>query len=178
MILYIHGFRTTHDSYIANLLKDSFKDNLTSSDHSHVPQVAIKQLENTIKQKNIKGIIASSLGGYYATYLSNKYNLKTVLINPSVNPHITTKQYLGTIEKQDGTFFEWETDHLEELSKLWIKKLNQDNFLLLLKRSDNILDFSVAQKRYKSAQMIIENEGDHRFSDLENHIDKIKLFLK
>ncbi len=97
MILYIHGFRTTHDSYIATLLKNYFNSELISSDHSHIPSVAIKQMENIIKEENITAIIASSIGGYYATYLANKFNIKTVLINPSVKPHITTKKYIGTV---------------------------------------------------------------------------------
>lgn len=178
MILYIHGFRTTYDSYIATLLGNSFKENLISSDHSHVPKLAIQEFEEIIKSKNIKGIIASSIGGYYATYLSNKYNLKTVLINPSVEPHITTAQYLGTIEKLDGTTFEWEDEHLKELSKLWVTNLTPKSFYVFLKKGDKVLDYKIAQARYKNSKLLIEDDGDHRFSDLENHIDKIKLFLK
>ena len=178
MILYIHGFRTTHDSFIATLLKDNFKESLISSDHSHVPKTAIRQFEKIIKEKNIKGIIASSIGGYYATYLSNKYNLKTVLINPSVEPHITTTAYLGKVEKHDGTTFVWKEKHLKELNTLWVKDLKVENFYLFLKKGDAVLDYKVAQNRYKNSTILIEDNGDHRFSDLKNHIDKIKLFLK
>jgi len=178
MILYIHGFRTTHDSYMATLLKEYFKSTLLSSDHSYEPDFAIKEFEKTIETNNVKGIIASSLGGYYATYLSTKYNLKTVLINPSVEPHITTRQYLGTIEKNDGTTFEWEEKHLESLSRLWVITLKSKNFYLFLKRGDKILDYTVAEKRYKGAKLLVEDDGDHRFSDLKKHLEKIKTFLE
>jgi len=178
LILYIHGFRTTYDSYIATLLKDTFKECLISSDHSHVPQTAIKQFEEIIKKENIKGIIASSLGGYYATYLSDKYNLKTVLINPSVKPHITTRQYLGVIKKHDDTTFMWREKHLEELSKLWVKNLKYENFYIFLKRGDIVLDYKIAKERYKHSKMIIENKGDHRFSDIEKYLQKIKDFIE
>ena len=177
MILYIHGFRTTYDSYIATLLKKHFRDELISSDHSHKPLKAIKQLEEIIKNNDIDGIIASSIGGYYATYLSSKYDLKTVLINPSVNPHKTTREFIGQIKKYDGTTFEWKNNHLEKLSKLWVEKLNSDNFYIFLKKGDQILDYKIAKKRYKNAKQLIEDAGDHRFSDIERHIDKIKLFL-
>ncbi len=46
------------------------------------------KLENTIKyiDNNTYDIIlvGSSLGGYYSIYIGEKYNLKTILINPSV----------------------------------------------------------------------------------------------
>lgn len=178
MILYIHGFRTTHDSYIATLLKGYFGDTLISSNHSHKPQTAIEQLEKIIQKEDIQAVIASSLGGYYATYLSTKYNLKTVLINPSVEPHITTREYLGTIEKHDGTTFEWKEKHLYELSKLWVENLKYENFYVFLKRGDEILDYNVAKERYKNSKLLIEDDGDHRFSDLEIQLDKVKAFLK
>jgi predicted esterase YcpF (UPF0227 family) len=134
-------------------------------------------MENIIKKENITAIIASSIGGYYATYLANKFNLKTVLINPSVKPHITTKKYLGIIEKNDGTFFQWENKHLNELENLWVENLNYDNFFVFLKKGDKILDYKIAKDRYKHSKILIEDYGDHRFSDLEKHIEKIRDFI-
>jgi len=177
LILYIHGFRTTYDSYIATLLKNNFNSELISSDHSHIPSVAINQMENIIKKKNITAIIASSIGGYYATYLANKFNIKAILINPSVKPYITTKKYIGTIEKNDGTSFLWKDEHLNELKNLWVENLNYNSFFVFLKTGDNILDYKVAKERYKHSKILIEDDGDHRFSDLEKHIEKIKDFI-
>ncbi|RLA80851.1 MAG: hypothetical protein DRG78_10160 [Epsilonproteobacteria bacterium] len=178
MILYIHGFRTTHDSYVATKLKGYFKENLISSDHSHEPHIAIKEFEKIIKKNNIKGIIASSIGGYYATFLSDKYNLKTVLINPSVEPHNTTRIYLGENQKQDGSTFEWKEKHLEYLSTLWIENINPKNFYLFLKKGDEILDYKIAKKRYATSKFLIEDNGDHRFSDIDKYCKKIGFFLK
>ncbi len=177
MILYIHGFRTTATSYMAKQLKGYFGDKIIISDHSFEPYAAVEELEKIILQNNITGIIASSLGGYYATYLGNKYNIKTVLINPSVEPHITTRQYLGNIDRTDGTSFQWEERHLEELSNLWVESLSADKFYLCLKRGDKVLDYRVAQDRYAGAKMIVEDDGDHRFSDLARHFAELEQFL-
>jgi predicted esterase YcpF (UPF0227 family) len=49
-------------------------------------------LENSIKLMKPHydiNLVGSSLGGFYSLYLSNKYNLKAILINPSITPHRT-----------------------------------------------------------------------------------------
>jgi predicted esterase YcpF (UPF0227 family) len=178
MILYIHGFRTTYDSFIAKIFKKYFKDELISSDHSYIPKVAIEELKDIIINNNIIAIIASSFGGFYATYLSNLYDIKIVLINPSVNPHTTTSRYLGLNNKQDGTTFIWEKEHLEQLKSLCVKKPNNKNILLLLKKTDEVLNYKVALRRYNYANLILDDTGDHRFSDIDKYINNIKSFIK
>jgi len=95
MILYIHGFASSSKSNKVTLMRNNF-DDVSSIDLNIEPKIAIKQLEKFIK-KNIKKsditLIGSSLGGFYALYLSNKYSLKAVLINPSIYPYKTLKIY-------------------------------------------------------------------------------------
>ena len=177
MILYIHGFRTTNNSYKAQLLKAHYGDKLIASDHSFIPQQAIKDLEKIIEEQSITGIIASSLGGYYATYLSQKYNLKTVLINPSVSPYITTKKYLGDNSKDDGESFVWKEEHLKMLEAFKVDKPKLDNFFLFLQMGDEVLDYRVAQSFYQGAKLVIEEEGNHRFKGFERFFDEVLEFL-
>ena len=179
MLLYIHGFRTTSHSHKATLLKNHYQDKLIASAHSFVPDEAIKNLEENIEIYNIRGIIASSIGGFYATYLSQKYNLKTILINPSVQPYKTTKRYLGKNRRQDGTKFTWKKKHLSMLEKYKVdqKDLNLDNFFLFLQTGDEVLDYRIAKKFYKGVKMVIEEGGNHRFQGFERFFDDISDFL-
>ena len=178
MFLYVHGFRTTYRSYKAGLAKGHFKEELFIADHPVQPRRAIAYLEKTIEENSIKGMIASSLGGYYATYLSEKYNLKTVLINPSVKPYETTKSYLGTNTKSNGEEFEWKEKHLGRLAELKIEKPKQENYLLFLQTGDDVLDYKVALDFYKGSRMIVEQNGNHRFKGLDRYFDEITSFLK
>jgi len=177
LILYIHGFRTTNNSYKSQLLKAHYGDKLIASNHSFVPQQAIKDLEKIIEEQNITGIISSSLGGYYATYLSQKYNLKTVLINPSVKPYATTKKYLGENTKDNGEPFVWKAKHLKMLEAFKVEKLNLNNFFLFLQTGDEVLDYRVAQSFYNGAKLVIEENGNHRFKGFERFFDEVLLFL-
>ena len=177
MILYIHGFRTTHNSYKSQLLKTHYGDNLIVSDHSFIPQQAIKDLEKIIEEQNITGIIASSIGGFYATYLSQKYNLKTVLINPSIKPYVTTKKYLGNNSKDNGETFVWKEEHLKMLETFKVDKPKVENFFIFLQKGDEVLDYRVAQLFYQGAKFVVEEDGNHRFKGFERFFDEVLEFL-
>lgn len=177
MLLYIHGFRTTVNSHKAVRLKEYYEDDIFIADHPIEPLKAITYLEDIIKEKNIRGIIASSIGGFYATYLSEKYNIKTVLINPSVKPYKTTTRYLGINTTTDGDEFKWKEKHLLQLDKLKIKQLKKKNYYIFLQTGDEVLDYKVAKKRYRGAKMLIETGGNHRFSNFERFYGDVSKFL-
>ncbi len=177
MYLYIHGFRSTPKSYKSILFKKYFKENLLVCNHPVKPELAVKYLEKLVRQNDIKGIIASSLGGFYATYLSEKYDIKTILINPSVAPYETTRVYLGKNTTFNGENFLWEENDLKNLSKISIKKPTVENYLLFLQTGDDILDYKVALNFYKGSKIILENGGSHSFDNIDKYLSKIEDFL-
>ncbi|MCH9741520.1 MAG: hypothetical protein K0U38_11885 [Epsilonproteobacteria bacterium] len=180
MLLYIHGFRTTKNSHKAKLLQAHYQEHIIISDHSVIPSQAIEDLEKIIENKKITGIIASSLGGFYATYLSEKYKLKTVLINPSVKPYETTDKYLGENTKDNGEKFIWEKEHLTMLEKFKVNQsdLTPSNFFLFLQTGDEVLDYNIALEHYHNSKLILEEDGNHRFSEFERFFDDVSLFLE
>ena len=178
MILYIHGFRTTVESHKAQILKEYYHlDNIFIADHSLVPAQAIKDLETIIETQKITAIIASSLGGYYATYLSEKYNLKTVLINPSVTPYKTLKKHLGENERQDGMKFILTQEHLDMLESLKVENPTLKNYFLFLQKGDEVLDYSIAHNFYKGCKLVIEDGGNHRFKGFGRFFDEVSEFF-
>ncbi len=71
MILYnIHGFRSTENSAKAVQLKTYYGEKIHIAKFSYVPVQAIRTLEQIIEEYEIHALMASSLGGFYATYLS------------------------------------------------------------------------------------------------------------
>lgn len=177
MILYIHGFRTTPQSHKADLLKKHFKDSILIADFRISPDEAIEDLEALIQNHPITGIIASSLGGFYASYLSEQYSLKSVLINPSIAPYETTRRYLGENTREDGSAFIWNELDIDALRSYAVKTPKRENYFIFLQMGDEVLDYTVAKNHYDEAKMIIEEGGNHRFEKFERYFDQVSAFL-
>lgn len=186
MILYIHGFGGSGLGNKAQIFRKYCSDNsieFLAPSLSYVPQLAIATLEEIIqlhlaRNKTIH-LIGSSLGGFYALYLSNKYNLKAVLINPAVYAHSRLEEALGqALNYHDLSHFEWNNEHLRMLEKLYTPThKNQNNLLLMVQKGDELLDYSQAVDFLPNATQIIEDGGDHSFVNIETKLDKLNDFF-
>lgn len=114
MILFIHGFGSSGFSFKAERMREYYegREPVLAPSLSYVPTLAIQTLEEIIsyalQHKEQVGIVGSSLGGYYALYLGNKYKLKTVLVNPAVHAYKRLAVHEGlAINYHDLSQFEW-----------------------------------------------------------------------
>ena len=102
-LLYLHGFKSSPQSYKAQRLMDYMQakgcdDLLICPQLPVYPEQARLLMEEIVERALTDGnlnIAGSSLGGYYATYLAEKYETNAVLVNPSVKPYETLAAYLG-----------------------------------------------------------------------------------
>ncbi len=187
LILYIHGFLSSPLSLKAQQT-DKFCQQQNPAIHFACPALpaypdeAISILQQIIDKQpdNVVGLIGSSLGGYYATYLSEKYNLPAVLVNPAVKPYQMMSHYLD----QDLQNYHTEeisrlnSAHVEQLQQLEVDSLQwPHNFWLMAQTGDETLDYTHAVERYQSCKMTIEQGGDHSFQNYENHLPEIMNFL-
>ena len=184
-ILYLHGFASAADSTKANLINSFVKKN-TSSTQILIPDLdndienAYHQIDKIIKSESPSSIIGSSLGGFYATYFSDKYKLPCVNINPAVPP-IDMSEYLGENQNYStGEKFVINKDHLNLLGEMSekIKVLKRPgNFMTLIQSGDEVLDYKLAIRYFAGSQIEIKFGGNHSFEGFENYLPKIKLFL-
>ncbi|MDQ7042860.1 MAG: YqiA/YcfP family alpha/beta fold hydrolase [Sulfurimonas sp.] len=184
MIIYIHGFASSGRGAKATLFREYFKNHgidFIAPSLSYVPDLAIDTLEELIESYSDRSSISlmgSSLGGYYATYLAAKYNLKAVLINPSIFPYDTLSRVPSPMSNfYDGSSFEWREEHIEALKKYEVSEINAKNFMLLLQTGDESLDYKHAAQKFKDAHLDIEKGGNHSYEGIERHFDSIKTFL-
>lgn len=181
MILYIHGFGSSGKGGKSSLLREYFKsidEPFIAPSLSYIPDLAIQTLEELIESYQNVRLIGSSLGGYYSLYLSQKYGLKTVLINPSIYPYITLDLYRGNAPSYyDESSFKWTSSHIQALKTYQSKDISETNLMLLLQKGDETLNYKEALKFLPHAKAIVEEEGNHSFVGIERYFEEIKGFL-
>lgn len=177
MILYIHGFASCGDSNKTRLLKEHFKD-LLSPDIPVDPDEAISFLQKIIVDNEVTMLIGSSLGGFYAAYFAEKFQIRAVLLNPSTQPFITLAPYIGkNTFFCSGESFEWTKIHIVKLMSYAISKDSiKAPVLVLLQKGDEVLDYKKAESLYANYELIIQEEGNHRFENLDEYIYLVDSF--
>ena len=185
MIIYIHGFGGSGQGVKANLFRTYYqkqKKSFLAPSLSYIPDLAIstlKEIITTCKNSDIK-LIGSSLGGFYAIYLASKYNLKAVLINPSTDPLNTLPKGIedgSALNFYDLSRFEVNQNHLNMLKKYYPNTKRDENFLLLLQKDDDVIDYTIADAKFKNSKKIITTGGGHGFDGIEEYFKDIDSFL-
>ena len=185
-IIYLHGFASSANSTKALQLKKYILENYLKTDII-IPDLenniidAVQQIDKLIEEFSPSALIGSSLGGFYATYFSEQYNLKCVGINPAVIPPAEMSEYLGENKNYStGEKFLINQEQLDLLDRMGreIKVIKcPRNFMILLQSHDEKLDYRVATNFYRGAVLDVTFGGNHSFENLETHFSKIKIFL-
>ncbi len=124
-------------------------------------------------------LIGSSLGGYYATYLAEKHDLRAVLINPAIDPHVGLRAYLGAQKNlHTGEPYELTEAHLREWEALYVSHITPQRYLLIVETGDEVLDYRRAVARYAGAQHIVVGGGDHSLQSFPQHLSRILEFSR
>ncbi len=181
MVVYIHGFGSSGFSNKASILKKYFGDDkVFTPSLSTIPELAIDTLNQMLtlllKTENIT-LVGSSLGGYYASYFAHKFDIKAILVNPSVYPYKTLAEHLGVNHSyHDNSDYSFIQAHIDSLKAYEVEEIKGKNIMVLLQTGDEVLDFNEAKKRYQSARVIIEEGGNHSFENFESKMEMIKEF--
>jgi predicted esterase YcpF (UPF0227 family) len=113
-------------------------------------------------------LVGSSLGGYYATHLAERYGLKAALINPAVAPFDSLqKDFLGQHKNMyTGEEYEFTRKHVDFLRTLNVEKIKTPaNYLLCVQTGDKVLDYRLATRLYAGSHQVIEEGGSHSFDN-------------
>lgn len=186
VLIYLHGFNSSPDSVKAQqtkaFLQQYYPDiTLVMPQIALTPKAAWQQLDQLVaqyKECNI-GFVGSSLGGFLATLLANKYGGNAVLINPAVTPHSLIDILIGEyINPYTGLKRQVTKAHGEELLALQFNSISSiDKFWVLLQQADETLDYSLALTCYEGAKITVEPLGDHSFVGFNRYLNAIVEFL-
>ena len=154
-ILYLHGFCSSPASWKARLLVDVLNARGLGKRFfcpalSHIPTKAIAQAEAIISEQGESlTLVGSSLGGFYATLLAEKHDLRAILVNPAVVAPISLDEVIGTqTNLYTGESFEFTHEHIGQLRALEVSRITPERYLLMVETGDELLDYRQAVARY------------------------------
>ncbi len=186
-ILYLHGFNSSPQSEKAELTRKFFSDNFPEINFycpqiASSPKAAITQCEQLIELNSTNAsqwyFIGSSLGGYFVTYLAEKYQRPAAVINPAVKPYQLLIEHLGEqVNPYTNEVYQVTTDFIVDLKNIEQLTLTKNNYLLMVQTGDEVLDYRHAIAFYQNAQVIKQQGGDHSFVGFEKMLPKITRFF-
>jgi predicted esterase YcpF (UPF0227 family) len=182
-IVYLHGFQSSPHSRKAIILQTYMQkigrgDDFIAPFLPFDPKEARVTIEKTLPDGENITLVGSSLGGFYATYFAEQYNLKAVLINPAVHAHqLITPGYWKNELTGEETYF---TPMMQEaLAQMDVKYLSYpERFFLLIEKGDEVLDYRQALAFYEGARQIVLEGGDHSFTRFDDYLDAIIQFTE
>src|SRR6266542_1049392 len=106
-LVYLHGFRSSPQSIKAQLfaraiavLPPAERPRFVVPTLSHRPREAVASVAAWIEREvgaatTTLTLVGSSLGGFYATHLAQRFGVRAVLINPALRPYDDLASYVG-----------------------------------------------------------------------------------
>lgn len=198
-IIYLHGLNSNHNAYKARLLRDYCQQHFPDvqvhcPDLNAPPKQVLALLCQQIDELSPHkvALVGSSLGGFFATLLHQRYACRTVLLNPSLFPEQSLNRFA------QGSLDDYQHDDILYTTQGgWqIRKADLDWFMthrpqqiahaetlwLILKQGDDVLDYRHSLNYFHQASnanplILLEPYGDHVMSDFADKLPEIVYFL-
>jgi predicted esterase YcpF (UPF0227 family) len=188
-LLYLHGFRSSPHSTKARQFADWVR--------AHRPDVtwwcpqlppspceAVALLEDGCvgwaKQHAV--VIGSSLGGFYATLLAERWGSRAVLLNPAVNPARDLAGHIGESRNwhDDEPFF-FRPEFIGELQAMAPAAITRpERYLAVIAEGDEVLDWREMRERYAQCAMRVLPRhapgSDHALSRFDDQMPEVLAF--
>jgi predicted esterase YcpF (UPF0227 family) len=188
-LLYLHGFRSSPHSTKARQFADWVR--------THRPDVtwwcpqlpaspleAVALLEDGCLgwPKEHAVVIGSSLGGFYASVLAERWGSRAVLLNPAVNPARDLATHIGESRHwhDDAPFF-FRPEFIGELQAMAPAAITRpERYLAVIAEGDEVLDWREMRDRYAECAMrVLPRDApgsDHALSRFELQMPEVLAF--
>ena len=187
-LLYLHGFRSSPQSFKARMLHAWLQQ--------HTPDVTwwCPQLPPSPRQAwelmmagtgdwppHSMAVMGSSLGGFFATAVAEQRQCRAVVLNPAVQPARDLVRYVGeqAAYHDPGVHFEFKREYIDQLRKLTPPPLAQpERYAAVIAKGDELLDWREMTQRYAGARIRLLEGSDHALSDFAQHLPFVLDFLQ
>lgn len=190
MILYLHGFRSSPDSFKARMMAGAMAERglneawacpqLPASPREAIDLamgMARDRLANAASPRELT-VIGSSLGGFYATWIAEQLGCKAVLLNPAVNAARDLATQVGAHHMyHSGAPFVFLPEYVAELAAIHAPHITQpDRYFLVAATGDEVLDWREMRDRYAGCRQRIVQGSDHGLSDFADWMPEVLEF--
>ncbi len=192
MILYLHGFRSSPQSFKARLMEKAMAAR-GASGLWRCPQLPASPAAAIIVAREMArelidagpdndpsqlAIVGSSLGGYYATWLAEELGARAVLLNPAVQaPRDLATQVGSHTEFHRDAPFVFLPEYVCELAAISVARITRpERYLLVAATGDEVLNWQDMRDFFPGCQQMIIQGSDHGLSDFETWLPEVMDF--
>ena len=181
MILYLHGFRSSPESFKAQHMQAVMTARgmrslwrcpalpvspAQSFDLAH-QQALDLCLEHHAGMEKLT-IVGSSLGGFYATCLAETLGCRAVLLNPAVHAPRDLATQVGKHENyHNGEPMDFLASYVDELEAMAITRITRpERYFLIAATGDEVLDWNEMREFFQGSRQTIIQGGDHGLTNV------------
>lgn len=178
-VLYLHGFNSGSASWKAALVRDACALLNLPCESPSLPPDPERALALAEARRQRLGacplVVGSSMGGFMATVLAERHDLRAVLINPAVAPARLIADWLDETftNPYSGEQFRVTVAQGEYLEAVTPERVEPLRYRLLLGTADERLDCREAFALYRGASTVLHPGGDHNFSALHRYLPAV-----
>ncbi|EJN05034.1 YqiA/YcfP family alpha/beta fold hydrolase [Herbaspirillum sp. YR522] len=185
MILYLHGFRSSPQSFKARLMAQrmarlGLAQQFVCPQLPASPAAAMALAESLVAGVDAArlAVVGSSLGGFYATWLAERHGCRAVLLNPAVTPPRDLQSYVGvTTQYHSDEPFEFKREYVDELRALAVPAISDaGRYYLIAATGDEVLDWREMVAHYPGARHTVIQGSDHGIAEFADHLDAVLAF--
>ena len=186
-IVYLHGFNSAPQSVKGRLVARGAAA-LVPAPLVHLPRLphrpaqAIREVCAWLDDRALGGpalaLVGSSLGGYYATWLAEKYGARAIVINPAIRPWVDLRAFAGRQRNlYTGDEYDVTDEHFAEIEALRVVKITRpERYLLMVRTGDELLDWRASVAHYAGCWQYVLGGGDHGWADFGDEVDCVLRF--
>lgn len=186
-LLYLHGFRSSPQSAKARQMATH-----VARHHPAVtfwcpqlppsPQEAMALVAQGIAEwpGAAMGVVGSSLGGFYASWVAQHKSCASVMLNPAVHPARDLTRYIGeqTTWHDPAERFYFRPEYIDELRALDTSaQPPAAPEMAIIAKGDEVLDWSEMVARYPQAQLLVQEGGEHALANFSDYLPQVTEFL-
>ena len=183
-IIYLHGFNSDGNSTTIKEIRKEISGLLSISYDYIEADIAFQQIreliDDTLQKDNDLIIAGTSLGGFWANYFAQKYQLKCLLVNPAINPSVTLRKAVDLsplLNYNSGETREFTFENADAYKKFEVPVEFGINRTIVLGKNDEVIDYRKSEEVFRNKGRIILTEEGHRIEDYGRIIHILKDFV-